>query len=119
MPRFVVLEHDSPRGRHWDFMLQRGESLATWALSAPPDAAGPIAADALPDHRLAYLDYEGPVSGGRGSVARWDCGQYGAEKEDAEGLTVSLAGDKLVGRATLRPVAGQPQRWQFAFAPQR
>ena len=27
MPRFVILEHASPRGRHWDFMLERGDAL--------------------------------------------------------------------------------------------
>ncbi len=116
MPRFVVLEHESPRGRHWDFMLERSDSLATWALAQPPDSPAPIAADALADHRLAYLDYEGPISGGRGMVARWDHGSYQIETENAEGLMVTLAGDKLIGRATLSLVPEQPRKWLFTFA---
>ncbi len=28
----------------------------------------------LPPHRKAYLNYKGPVSGGRGTVTRWDRG---------------------------------------------
>jgi len=74
MPRYVILEHDAADGRHWDFMLAGGEALATWALAERPDAAGPVAARSLADHRVAYLDYEGPISGGRGSVTRWDQG---------------------------------------------
>ena len=66
MPRFVVLRHDGPQGLHWDFMLEMGQGLATWALNREPDAAGPIPAEALPEHRLAYLDYEGSLSGDRG-----------------------------------------------------
>ena len=70
MPRFVVLEHVRPEDRHWDLMLESGDALATWALKHSPDSAQPIAAEQLPDHRLAYLDYEGPISGGRGAVTR-------------------------------------------------
>jgi len=117
MPRFVVLEHESPCGRHWDFMLERGPVLATWALSEAPDSPGLIPAEALADHRPAYLDYEGPISGGRGSVTRWDQGEYCMKQEDAAGLVVSLTGNKLIGRATLRRIGEQPARWEFAFVP--
>jgi hypothetical protein len=75
MPRFVVLTHDHPT-LHWDLMLEAGPILRTWRLAQPPDVDGPIDAEVLPDHRLLYLDYEGPVSDGRGSVARWDRGEY-------------------------------------------
>lgn len=86
--RFVVLRHtlpaDSGRSSHWDLMLEDGEVLRTWELGsllflesaastgsetlapeAPPQTPRP-----LPDHRLAYLDYEGPVSENRGTVMR-------------------------------------------------
>ncbi len=33
MPRFVVLEH-TWNGVHWDFMLEAGEVLRTWAIDA-------------------------------------------------------------------------------------
>lgn len=115
MARFVVLEHDSPRGRHWDFMLQRGTVLATWALSEPPNSPSPIEAQALADHRLVYLDYEGPISGDRGSVTRWDQGEFRLEREAPAGLTVSLTGNKLIGRATLRRIGEQAQQWEFKF----
>ena len=34
MPRFVVLEHNW-NGVHWDFMLEAGEVLRTWAIDEP------------------------------------------------------------------------------------
>ena len=75
MPRFVVLEHVW-NGVHWDFMLERGEVLRTWAIDAPIVAGQDLPARALADHRLIYLDYEGEVSGQRGSVRRVDAGTY-------------------------------------------
>lgn len=117
MPRFVVLEHDSPRGRHWDLMFETGAALATWALDEPPDAASEVQAQSLTRHRIAYLDYEGPVSGDRGSVARWDEGTFRFEHRDATRVETRLLGKKLRGHATLSRTPETPDRWRFAFAP--
>ena len=97
MSRFVVLEHTDSAGMHWDFMLEAGPVLKTWALKQPPDSSQPVVAEALPDHRPAYLDYEGPISGDRGSVTRWDRGTYRMVKQSEGELTVELAGEKLKG----------------------
>lgn len=72
--RFVILEHDFPT-LHWDLMLEAGDVLKTWRLPEPP-RAGTMTVEPLPDHRVRYLDYEGPVSGDRGAVARWDAGVF-------------------------------------------
>ena len=80
-------------------------------------AAGAHRADLLsPDHRLAYLDYEGPVSGGRGSVTRWDQGTYELEHHSDDELAVVLAGRRLAGRATLCRLGGEHLRWEFRLA---
>ena len=117
MPRFVVLEHETAGGRHWDFMLETGDVLATWALDGPPDAASQIAARALPDHRKAYLDYEGPVSDNRGSVTQWDAGTYQLEHRSETQLEATLSGTRLDGRATLVRSPDDPDQWRFCFAP--
>jgi hypothetical protein len=111
MPRFAVLTHDHPT-LHWDFLLEQGEKLRTWRLAQPPDAAGPIDAEALADHRLAYLDYEGPVSGGRGEVRRWDRGEYEVVESTSERLVVRLAGERLRGEASLERPA-ETAKWTF------
>lgn len=83
--QFVILRHELPstsaRGSHWDLMLENQGVLLTWELpNLPP---GPLPASfeqlgirRLPDHRIDYLEYEGPVSNGRGTVQRVDSGEY-------------------------------------------
>lgn len=121
MPRFVVLHHECPSGyarpSHWDFMLEADGALRTWALAARPDTDSSIDAEALSDHRLAYLQLEGPLSGGRGSVARWDQGEYRAEEWKPEKVVVRLSGARLSGLATLVASASDAQRWRFCFLP--
>ena len=108
MPRFVILRHEirpgSDRGSHFDLMLEIGGMLRTWSLSERPAAGKVIQAGALPDHRLAYLDYEGPVSGNRGSVSRVEEGQNGVLADSAGLLQVKLAGKSLRGILQLRQV---------------
>ncbi|NQU25340.1 MAG: hypothetical protein HQ567_28990 [Candidatus Nealsonbacteria bacterium] len=115
MPRFTVLLHDSPRGLHYDLLLETGDVLRTWALPQPPDVAVEMACEALPDHRLHYLEYEGPVSDGRGTVAQWDRGTYEIQRQGETELAVKLAGEKLVGQAVLQRSSEDPQSWQFSF----
>jgi hypothetical protein len=108
MPRYVILEHDHPV-RHWDLMLEWGEVLRTWRLVEPPRLGVTVGAEASFDHRPLYLDYEGPLSGGRGTVARWDAGTYSAE-EDGAALVLRLDGGRLRGSARLEPAGGA---WTF------
>jgi hypothetical protein len=111
MPRFVVLAHDHPT-LHWDFMLENEATLRTWRLALPPTQTGPIPAEAIADHRLAYLDYEGPVSGNRGNVTAFDRGEYSLIKDDGNVVEVELRGDKLRGRARLKRVSAVGA-WEF------
>jgi hypothetical protein len=95
-------------------MLEWGGALRTWSLSHAPDSQAAITAEALPDHRLAYLDFEGEISGGRGAVARWDQGTY-ALLEDEHAVEVALHGRRLAGRARLTPEVDRLQGWRFEF----
>jgi hypothetical protein len=104
MPRFVILEHDHP-SLHWDFMLEAGEVLRTWRLAEPPQPGREVPAEPSFDHRLFYLDYEGPVSGGRGLVSRWDAGTFAWEMEQNDRVVVSLQGLRLEGQIVLTRLA--------------
>jgi hypothetical protein len=112
MPRFVILEHNHPT-LHWDLMLEDGDSLRTWRLAqAPASANRIIQATALPPHRLTYLDYEGPVSGNRGSVTRWDRGDYELlTAATVDVLLLALRGERIHGRACLTQISGD--EWLF------
>lgn len=112
MPRFVILEHDWPE-RHWDLMLEAGDVLRTWRLASPPEPGQSVSATAIGDHRPHYLDYEGPVSGNRGTVKRWDAGVC-TWLTDAEGcVSVRLDGTRCCGTATL--VQQENNEWSFAY----
>jgi hypothetical protein len=112
MPRFAVLEHDHPTP-HWDLLLEHGDVLLTWRLSAPPTPGAAVDAEKAFDHRLVYLDYEGPVSGGRGSVTRWDGGTFDWDVHEADRVTVRLAGGRL--RGVLRLDRRDDESWVGSF----
>ncbi len=101
MPRFVILEHDHPHP-HYDLMLQTGDVLWTWRLSRLPRIGDVLDAERIGDHRLAYLEYEGPVSGNRGTVIRREQGTLTWLKEAAGDLEVRLDGVDLRARLRLR-----------------
>lgn len=116
MPRFVLLEHDHPDGLHWDFMLEHGDVLWTWSLPAFPRPSEPMSSARLPDHRLAYLDYEGEISGGRGTVRRCDRGTYQALEDGQASVTVALNGGMLIGRVSLElETHRHPETWRFVY----
>jgi hypothetical protein len=115
---FVLLEHTTPpsstapdavRGVHWDFMVETAESgrLPTWRLATDPRQSNlDIPAERIQDHRRAYLEYEGEVSGGRGSVRRLDRGPATVEALEGVTLAVLLEGEHLRGRYEVTHKAG-------------
>jgi hypothetical protein len=112
MPRFVLLRHECPpelgAPSHWDLMLENGPALATWRLfDLPAPAPSSVSATKLADHRLEYLEYEGPLSGGRGDVRRIDAGQF--EDIDISGTRwqVRFVGTVLEGPAVLEFRGGE------------
>jgi DNA polymerase Ligase (LigD) len=119
MPRFVVLRHefplDHPRATHWDMMLEWGTALRTWALAEEPLSKSELQAEPLPDHWLEYLDYEGPISGHRGSVARWDSGEYHLQASDDGLVDAVLSGTRLRGQLKLRKVP-ESHFWRVSFS---
>jgi hypothetical protein len=71
----------------------------------------------LADHRLAYLDYQGELSGDRGTVTRWDQGDYELRSSKDDTLELRLSGARLRAVARLTRQEGDPQRWVLDFLP--
>ncbi len=125
MPRYVILLHEIPpghkvaggRGTHWDLMLEQNGVLRTWALADEPRGELTTQAEQLPDHRLAYLDYEGPVSGNRGNVSQWDAGEYEVLAESAERLELRLVDSSAARYVSLTADAGRDGHfWSASFS---
>ena len=103
---FVVQLHHASR-RHYDFRLQVGDALKSWAVPKGPsfDPSVKRMAVEVEDHPLDYAGFEGEIPKGEyggGHVAQFDSGVW-ATKHDAEAqlakghLRFELFGDKLKG----------------------
>jgi hypothetical protein len=115
--RFVILEHDHPVV-HWDLMLDGGAALQTWRLAQAPVFDVWIDATALGDHRRAYLDYEGPVTGNRGTVKRWDAGAFEEARDSTPTIRrLLLRGGHMCGLACLEKLTGGTWRFRITSAP--
>ncbi|UHQ18740.1 DNA ligase D [Lysobacter sp. KIS68-7] len=105
-PMFVVQLHHASR-RHYDFRLQVGDALKSWAVPKGPsyDPSVKRMAVEVEDHPLSYASFEGNIPEGEyggGHVATFDQGvwttPYDAEAQLAKGhLRFELFGEKLKG----------------------
>ena len=103
---FVVQLHHASR-RHYDFRLQVGDALKSWAVPKGPsyDPKVKRMAVEVEDHPVDYAGFEGEISKGQyggGHVAQFDHGvwatQGDAEAQLAKGhLRFELFGNKLKG----------------------
>ena len=123
-PIFVVQKHQAHRaGLHWDFRLEHGGVLWSWAVRKGPslDPADKRIAVHVEDHPLAYADFEGSIPGGQygaGTVELWDRGTWQPLDDPEAGmrkgeLRFVLDGKRLHGRFTLvrlKPRPGQRGR---------
>ena len=122
--RFVVQKH-AARTLHYDFRLEWGGALKSWAVPKGPslDPKDKRLAVEVEDHPLEYGDFEGVIPEheyGAGTVEIWDRGTWTPEGDAERGLreghlAFTLSGKRLAGRWALirmnRRDRGGKQPW--------
>ncbi len=107
---FVVQEHHA-RAVHWDFRLERGGVLVSWAVpkGIPDDPDRNHLAVHTEDHPLAYASFAGEIPRGEygaGTVTIWDGGRYELVKWEPGEVKVVLHGRRLSGGYVLFRTGG-------------
>jgi len=113
--RFVVQKHRS-RSLHYDFRLELGGVLRSWAVPKGPPLVPGIRRLAIQveDHPVDYIDFAGEIPQGEygaGIVEIWDKGEFQLETESADVLEFSLRGKKLFGNYAL--IHTDDKNWLF------
>ncbi|WP_313618027.1 DNA ligase D [Agrobacterium sp.] len=115
---FVIQKHDATR-LHYDFRLEMGGVLKSWAVTRGPslDPTEKRLAVHVEDHPLDYGDFEGIIPKGQygsGTVIVWDRGSWtpvgDAKKGYRKGhLEFELDGEKMKGRWHLVRMKDKPE----------
>ncbi|MBS1301734.1 DNA ligase D [Loktanella sp. SALINAS62] len=117
--RFVVQKHDATR-LHYDFRLEWGGVLLSWAVTRGPsdDPGEKRLAVRTEDHPLSYGTFEGTIPAknyGGGTVMMWDEGVWQPETDPADGLAkgklaFTLTGQRMRGSWALVRMRGKGEK---------
>lgn len=102
---FVIHKHASVRA-HYDFRLQIGDVMPSWAIPKGPTMDPKVKRLAMEttDHDMEYRHFEGVIPEGEygaGAVMIWDEGTYIAEREISKGVR-ELIPDYEEGQTAMR-----------------
>ena len=104
MPIFVVQFHRATHD-HYDFRLESGGVLKSWAVPKMPPLAKGLKRLAIQvdDHPKSYAKFQGEIKEGygKGLVKIWDEGNYSIEEKSINKLVFNLQGKRMKGKYVL------------------
>lgn len=104
MPIFVVHEHHATH-LHWDFRLESGGVLKSWAVPKSPPLYPGIKRLAIQveDHAKSYAKFQGEITEGygKGTVRIWDSGNYTIKEKTPKKWVFMLQGKRMKGEYAL------------------
>ncbi|GEP09920.1 DNA polymerase ligase N-terminal domain-containing protein [Methylobacterium gnaphalii] len=122
--RYRVQKH-AARRLHYDFRLELGGVLKSWAVTRGPSlvAGERRLAVEVEDHGLDYADFEGVIAPGHygaGVVLLWDRGSWEPEGDPVAALasgslSFTLHGQPLTGRWRLMRMKLRPRERQVSW----
>lgn len=127
--RFVVQRHDATR-LHYDFRLELGGVLKSWAVPKGPslNPSDKRLAVMVEDHPVSYIHFEGEIPEGNygaGTVEVWDKGAFIPVDKDMNPISgrqaltalkngelkIFLKGDKIAGGFVLVRLKQDEKNW--------
>ena len=97
-------------------MLEHHRALLTWQLPSPDLCTLPLQARRIANHRLAYLEYEGPLTGDRGAVTRVEAGRVTIRDLNDTLCAFDLSGGRFEGAFRLELADASEGHWLLRSA---
>ena len=120
--RFSIAKHEMPanssRHSHFDLFLESEGTLMTWELTSLLTSQNNQVVRRLANHRLVYLDFQGPLSDDRGTVKLVDTGSLEWVTLESERLIGRINGQTTDGKLTLTSEGSSINDvWNLTFEP--
>lgn len=116
----ALLLHTTPTGRHYDWLVgtpEHGRAPAARLWTARVDHPSgawreleTLGLTVIAPHRRSYLDYQGPIGGGRGHVRRVDRGEVVIHQWRAEKMLWDVRLQHFQGQVRADMISGETWR---------